>query len=264
MKAPADLLRAYLVDDEALALRRLDKLLAATESVQVLGKTTEANEALTFLNSHEVDVLFLDIQMPQRNGFELLAKLRQQPPVIFTTAYERYAVQAFEVNAIDYLLKPVAEEQLRRALAKVRQAGDTSTRLRLGEQIEALASTLAEHSRRPEPSLADRITFRLGDKIVLEELIHITHFWAEDKVTFAATQQGMKYIADSSIADLEQKLTPKGFIRIHRNALVNLAFIAEFHRWFAGRMLVSLNDKNRTRLPVSRAQAKVLRQQLGL
>ena len=264
MKEPADLLSAYLVDDEPLALRRLNKLLAATESVQVLGRTTEPNEALTFLNSHEVDVLFLDIQMPQQNGFELLAKLRQQPPVIFTTAYERYAVQAFEVNAIDYLLKPIAEEQLKRALSRVRRMGDISTTLRRREQIEALASTLTEHWRRPGPPLADRITFRLGDKIILEELIHITHFWSEDKVTFAATEQGMKYIADSSIADLEQKLTPKGFIRIHRNTLVNQAFIAEFHRWFAGRMLVSLKDKNRTRLQVSRAQAKILRQQFDL
>ena len=77
-------------------------------------------------------------------------------------------------------------------------------------------------------------------------MIHITHFWAEDKVTFAATEQGMKFTTDSSIADLEEKLTPKGFIRIHRNTLVNQAFIAEFHRWFAGRMLVSLKNKNWT------------------
>ena len=264
MKERADLLGAYLVDDEPLALKRLNKLLAATESVQVLGRTTEPDEALAFLNSHEVDVLFLDIQMPQQNGFELLSKLRQPPPVIFTTAYQRYAVQAFEANAIDYLLKPIAEEQLKRALSKVRRMGETSTTLRRREQIEALASALEEHWRRPEPPLADRIAFRLGDKIVLEEFHHITHFWAEDKVTFAATEQGMKYIADSSIADLEQKLRPKGFVRIHRNTLVNQAFIGEFRRWFAGRMLVSLKDKNRTRLQVSRAQAKILRQQLGL
>jgi two-component system LytT family response regulator len=264
MKERADLMRAYLVDDEPLALKRLNKLLAATESVQVLGKATEPNEAIAFLNSHDVDVLFLDIQMPQKNGFELLAKLRERPSVIFTTAYERYAVQAFEVNAIDYLLKPIAEDHLKRALSRVRQARDTSAKLGLRQQIDALASALANHWGRSEPSLADRITFRLGDKIVLEELVHITHFWAEDKVTFAATEQGTRYIADSSIADLERRLTPRGFIRIHRNTLVNLAFIAEFHRWFAGRMLVSLSDKNRTRLQVSRAQAKVLRRQLSL
>src|ERR1700750_1837032 len=106
MKERTELLSAYLVDDEPLALRRLNTLLGATESVRVLGRTTEPGEALTFLSSHEVDVLFLDIQMPGRNGFELLAELRQHPSVIFTTAYERYALQAFEVNAIDYLLKP--------------------------------------------------------------------------------------------------------------------------------------------------------------
>jgi two-component system LytT family response regulator len=263
MKEQTEPLDTYLVDDEPLALRRLHKLLGATESVRVLGRTTEPAEAVTFLNSHEVDVLFLDIQMPRRNGFELLTELRQPPSIIFTTAYERYAVQAFEVNAIDYLLKPVAEEQLRRALSKVRRVSDSSTNFAMREQIKTLASVLAKYSR-PEPLLADRITFRLGDKIVLEELSHITHFWAEDKVTFAATEQGTKYITDTSIVDLEQKLAPRGFVRIHRNTLVNVAFVAEFHRWFGGRMLVSLKDKNRTRLQVSRAQGKILLQQLEM
>jgi DNA-binding LytR/AlgR family response regulator len=262
MNAPTQRLSVYLVDDEPLALKRLNKLLVAIDSVQVLGKTTDQDGALAFLNSHEVDVLFLDIQMPARNGFQFLAELRPQSQVIFTTAYERYAVQAFEVNAIDYLLKPVGEEPLRRALSRVRRLRESSTALRMREQIDAVASTLADHWRSPR-TLADRITFRLGDKIVLEELNRITHFWAEDKVTFAATEQGAKYITDSSITDLEQKLAPKGFVRIHRNTLVNVAFIAELHRWFGGRMLVSLKDKNRTRLQVSRSQGKILRQQLG-
>jgi two-component system LytT family response regulator len=263
MKESTEGLTAYLVDDEPLALKRLNKLLAATGSVQVVGSTTDQNEAVTFLDSHKVDVLFLDIQMPERNGFQLLAQLREQPLVIFTTAYERYAIQAFEVNSIDYLLKPVDEEQLRRALLKIRRLSETSNAIRLREQIQAVASHLADH-RRTETLLSDRITFRVGDRIVLEDLNHITHFWAEDKLTFAATDQGTKYIADYSVADLEQKLGPKGFVRIHRATLVNVAFVGEFHRWFGGRLLVRLKDNNKTKLPVSRANAVILRQRLGL
>ena len=263
MKEPAEGLTAYLVDDEPLALKRLNKLLVATGEVWVLGRTTDQHEALTFLESHKVDVLFLDIQMPQINGFQLLAQLREQPLVIFTTAYERYAIQAFEVNSIDYLLKPVGEEQLKRALLKIRRLSETSSAIRLREQIHALALTLADHRGTKSPR-SDCMTFRIGDRIVLEDLDHITHFWAEDKLTFAATDQGAKHICDYSIADLEQKLEPKGFVRIHRATLVNLKFIGELHRWFGGRMLVSLKDKSKTRLQVSRTQVAILRQRLGV
>lgn len=254
---------AYLVDDEPLALKRLSKLLLVTGEVRVLGSTTQQDEAVTFLNSHHVDVLFLDIQMPERDGFQLLAQLQVQPIVIFTTAYERYAVQAFEVNSVDYLLKPVGEEQLKRALLKIRRLSESSSAIRLRQQLKAVASALADR-RETETSHFDRITFRIGDRMVLEDPKDITHFWAEDKLTFAATAHGKKYVTDHSIADLGERLRPKGFVRIHRHTLVNVAFISELHRWFGGRMLVSLKDKNKTRLQVSRAQATVLRQQLGL
>src|SRR4051812_42578008 len=100
-------LRANLVDDELLALNRLSKLIATTNQVEIVGSTTNPATAFEFLESENVDVLFLDIQMPGLNGFELLAKLRRQPLVIFTTAYDKYALKAFEVNSIDYLLKPI-------------------------------------------------------------------------------------------------------------------------------------------------------------
>src|SRR5882762_7980763 len=112
-------LRAYLVDDEYLALRRLSKLLLATKRVKIIGSTSDPTVAKRFLASEPVDVVFLDIQMPDMNGFELLAKLTTQPIVIFTTAYDQYALKAFEVNSVDYLLKPVDPQQLDRALRKL-------------------------------------------------------------------------------------------------------------------------------------------------
>ena len=111
--------RVYLVDDEPLAVERLDRLLRELPGIELVGSTTDAAAAIQFLNRQPVDALFLDIQMPGMNGFELLAQLTAEPFVIFTTAYDQYALKAFEVNSIDYLLKPVDPEQLRRALGKL-------------------------------------------------------------------------------------------------------------------------------------------------
>lgn len=263
MKGPTESLRAYLVDDEALALKRLNKLLAATGSVEVLGSTTDPAKATAFLESHKVDVLFLDIQMPGMNGFELLARLKIQPVVIFTTAYDRYALKAFEVNSVDYLLKPIGTQQLERALEKVRRLGETAGAIQVRAQIRSLALSLADDL--PSASrYSNRMSFRVGDRTLFVDLGRITHFWSEDKVTFAATDEGAKYIADHSLTDLEQKLGSKGFVRIHRATLVNLAFVDELHRWFGGRMLLRMKDKNQTKLTVSRAQVTVLRDRLGL
>ena len=115
------MLRAYLVDDELPALKRLTRLLEATGRVEIVGSATNPTEALDWLSNHQPDVLFLDIQMPGMNGFDLLARLKLQPVVVFTTAYDQYALRAFEVNSIDYLLKPVEPEQLERALGKLEQ-----------------------------------------------------------------------------------------------------------------------------------------------
>jgi two-component system, LytTR family, response regulator len=260
----AESLRAYLVDDESLALKRLHKLLAATGSVEVVGSTTDQEEAISFLASHQIDVLFLDIQMPGMNGFELLARLGTQPVVIFTTAYDKYALKAFEVNSVDYLLKPIEPQKLERALEKVRRLGETAGAIQVRAQIQSLARSLADCLPSKARHSPDRMSFRVGDRILFVDLDRITHFWSEDKVTFAATDEGAKYIADFSITDLEQKLGSKGFVRIHRSTLVNLAFVDELHRWFGGRMLVRMKDRNQTKLTVSRVQAKNLRDRLGL
>src|SRR5258705_5425427 len=113
------MIRAYILDDEPLAVLRLTRLLEATGRVTIAGSATDPEAALAFLNAQAVDVLFLDIQMPGLTGFELLARLTTNPLVVFTTAYDQYALNAFDVNSIDYLLKPVEEERLRRALDKI-------------------------------------------------------------------------------------------------------------------------------------------------
>lgn len=255
--------RAFLVDDEMLALKRLRRLLQATGRIEIVGSTTEPSTALKFLLNESVDLLFLDIQMPGMNGFELLEKLVTQPTVIFTTAYDKYALRAFQVNSIDYLLKPVDPEQLERALKKLDLLRETGRSLELRTQLQSLITQLTDGSFSAPRVSGNRICSRVGDRIMFIELDQITHFFSADKLTYAATE-GKSYIVDHPISELEQKLSSKGFVRVHRATLINLRFVHELHRWFSGRMLIRMKDKNRTELTVSRDHVKNLKERLDL
>lgn len=259
-------LRAFLVDDELLALKRLAKLLSAVESVEIVGSATDPATAVQFLETDKnVDVLFLDIQMPGLNGFELLANLSSQPMIIFTTAYHEYALKAFEVNSIDYLLKPVEPQQLDRALNKVAHLRNSAKSIETRAQLQLLMSNLADKfTNNATNDSPNRIASRVGSRIIFVDLDRITHFYSEDKMTFAAATDEKKYVVDYSIAELEQKLSSKGFVRIHRATIVNLQFIDELYRWFGGSLQIRIKDKNRTELTVSREQAKVLKERLCL
>lgn len=253
-------LRAYLVDDEPLALARLRRLLEHSERVEVIGSSTVPEEAVLALTADPPDVCFLDIRMPRLSGFDVLAKLSRQPIVIFTTAYDRYALQAFGVNSVDYLLKPVDPESLERALKKVetlRNSGQPSQ-----ADLQSLLMQLTESLRETRPAYLDRIASRLGDRIWFLDLHHVTHFYAEDKLTYAASE-GKAYCVDHSIADLEKKLDPKDFVRIHRSTVVNLAWIKEVSSLPGGSLNVRLKDAKNTDLTVARDRAREFKTRAG-
>ena len=184
-------------------------------------------------------MVFLDIQMPVINGFEVLAQLPDQPMIIFTTAFDQYALRAFEVNSIDYLLKPVETQQLERALNKVERLRGATHQPEWREVVAELAAAL----NTKQTGFPDRIASRLGERTQFIELASITHFLAEDKLTYAITST-KKYVVDHSITELEKKLDPKTFVRIHRSILLNTQYVQELHQWFAGRLRVRLKDEN--------------------
>ncbi|MDX2180803.1 MAG: LytTR family DNA-binding domain-containing protein [Bryobacteraceae bacterium] len=248
-------MRAYLIDDEPLALRRLERMLRETGRVEIVGSGSDPEAALEALARTTVDVLFLDIEMPVLSGFELLRRLAPQPFVVFTTAYNRYALQAFEVNSIDYLLKPVEEEQLNRALRKLES--------RTGVPAPDLSAVLRQVLEQARPAYPERIASKIGDRVELIDVSRVTHFYAEEKLTYAATES-KNYMLDTTIAELEAKLDPKRFARIHRSTIVNLAMVHELHTYFAGKMLVRLKDAKRTELTVARDRVNPLRDKLGL
>jgi two-component system, LytTR family, response regulator len=253
-------LRAYLVDDEPLALARLRRLLEETGRVDVVGSTTEPEEAVEVLTRAPPDLCFLDIQMPRLNGFEVLARVPQQPIVIFTTAFDQYALNAFAVNSVDYLLKPVEARDLERALAKVERLG-------LGGALSpaalgTLVKTMAESLRESQPQYPERIASRLGERLRFIDLAAVTHFFAEDKLTYASVG-GKAHCVDYSIAQLEKRLDPRQFLRVHRATLVNLAYIKEVAPLPGGGLNLRLKDDLQTDVTVSRDRARLLKARLG-
>lgn len=253
--------RAFVVDDEPLAVKRLVRMLEETGRVEIAGSSTDPIDALAALNEKPVDVLFLDIQMPGMTGFEMLTYLDPQPLVVFTTAFDQYALQAFEVNSIDYLLKPVEAVHLARALDKIERLRATSAP---APDWRPLLEQLAGAMKQTAPTTyPERIASRVGEKIQIIDLAKVTHFFAQDKLTYAATE-GKNYVVDHAIGDLEERLNPRQFCRIHRATLLNLAWVREVDAWLGGRVLVRLKDSKGTQLPVARERAQELKKRLGI
>src|SRR3984957_11535872 len=202
-------MRAFLVDDEALALKRLQRMLAATKRVQVAGTSTDPVEAVPAILDAQPDILFLDIEMPGMTGFEMLTHLQPQPWVVFTTAYDRYALEAFGVNSVDYLLKPIEAAQLDRALDKIeRLLASAAAPPGMTELIERLTAAAVR-----SPTYPDRVASKAGERIEFIDLGQVTHFFASDKLTYAATA-AKNYAVDYTIQELEQKLDPARFVRV--------------------------------------------------
>ncbi|HEX7004551.1 MAG TPA: LytTR family DNA-binding domain-containing protein [Trueperaceae bacterium] len=226
-------LRAVVADDEPLARRLLEELLRRQGDVEVAANCANGAEALRALEEEQPDVLFLDIQMPELDGFEVLGRLppARRPVVVFVTAYDRFAVRAFEVNAVDYLLKPFDEERLEAALGRVR------TRL---SQARPSGSQLAEVLAQLRPKgFQTRIAVHEGDRIFLLPVERIDWIEAAGKRVkiHSASRQ---LAARESIGALEENLDPQRFVRVSRSAIINIDRIREIQRWFQGQYILIL------------------------
>jgi two-component system LytT family response regulator len=262
------MIRAYVLDDEPLAVERLTRLLEKTGRVEISGSSTDPEAALGYLRAHHVDVLFLDIQMPVLTGFDLLERLDRDVAVIFTTAYDQYAIEAFAVSALDYLLKPIEEERLQKALDKLeRRAVQTVPNLRAlaNELALRLADQkglqLAQGGART-PKALERIASRVGERTTLIDVARVTHFFSKDKLTYAMSG-GREHVIDFTLADLEDRLDRRRFVRIHRGTIVNVGFVQELFPGIDG-LLVRLKDEGKTELSVARDRVRALKERLGI
>lgn len=237
-------IRAVIVDDEDLARKRIRKMLHPYEAdLEIVGEASNGGEAVTRIDELHPDVIFLDVQMPGFNGFEVVRRIKTKPYIIFVTAYDEFALKAFEENTVDYLLKPIDQRRLDTAIDKLRRLFRDRA-LRLDENVERLLSRLAV----PPPR---RLQVKVGDRIVLIDTADVVYFESEGKYTYLHTVD-QKYIVDSTLAELESKLDFTDFVRIHRSAIINLNQMTELVKWFGGKYKVRLKDKNKTELVVSR------------
>ena len=249
-------LRVLIVDDEPLARARARRMLTEVGGVEIAGEAGSAHEARQAVAALAPDLLLLDVQMPGEDGFALLEGLEPRPAVIFATAFDHYAVRAFEASATDYLLKPFRRERLEQALARARR--DLERPDELSRRLAGLLGSLD----RGAPSHLERFTVRVGNRQVILRDADVLWFGAEDKLVFAATATGRHYV-NFTLDQLEQRLDPRRFARVHRGAIANLDHAAALNPGFAGTWRLQMKDEARTEVPVSLARARALRERLG-
>jgi two-component system LytT family response regulator len=240
-------MRALIVDDERLARKELMKLLEDHPMIEVIGEAMNADEALNMINDLNPDLLFLDIQMPGKTGFQLLEMLDAVPLVVFTTAYDEFALKAFEVNALDYLLKPIQPERLSETISK------------LAEKERAKIVAI----RGPEKKLGlnDQVFVKDGDRCWFVSLTNVRLFESDGnyiKVYFDANRP----MIHKSLNALDEKLDERAFFRASRKHIVNLSWVEGIEPWFNGGLMVKLRGGDK--VEVSRRQAAKFKDMMSL
>ena len=235
-------LRVVIVDDEPLARAVLSEFLAAEANVEVVAQCANGFEAVKAVSDLTPDLLLLDVQMPKLDGFEVLDLVGRDVAVVFTTAYDQYALRAFEVHAVDYLLKPISAERLGEALVRVRE--------RLGRGERATPQDMMAAAAKPREGHAHRVLVRDGPRVHVIPVDKIDYVQAQDDyVCFRS--EGKDYLKEQTLAETEASLDPAVFVRIHRSYLLNLSRLARVDQDERENRVAVLTDGRR--LPVSRA-----------
>ena len=260
----AEPLRTVVVDDEQLARDELCFLLGRLDGIEVVGVATNGIEALQVIEQQSPDVVMLDVQMPGLTGFEVARRLLRagiESQFVFVTAFDQHAIEAFEVNAVDYLLKPVETGRLHTAVERVRrrlQAERPPARATNGE-LDRLLQLLAERQER-----RDQLAIRVGERFLLIHADEMVHASVEDDVITVVTTSLSGTSNYRTLDELQARLDPSVFWRVHRSHLVNINRIKEIVPWFSRNYILKMKDAKGSEIPVSRSQTKRLREYLRL
>ena len=241
-----------IIDDEKLARDLLREYIEAMEDIEILGECAKGSEAVEKINSLKPDLIFLDVQMPGMTGFEVLDEIDHEPYVIFITAYDQYAIKAFEKNAVDYLLKPLDEERFKQAVRRAIK------RKKMEEgDLENLLGSLRQVNHRG--TYDSHIFVQKSEKLfnlAVEEIIYLE---ASGDYTIISTKTD-QFVSSSGIGKLEELMNPETFIRLHRSTIVNVNHLKEIERHFNGGMVVKMQSGKS--FPVSRTYAKQIRKKV--
>jgi len=247
------MIRTVVVDDEKLARERVKGFLGKIEDVEVVGEADEGAAAVEVIEQCQPDLVVLDIQMPGTDAFGVLRALKDPPHVIFATAYDEYAIKAFEVEALDYLLKPFSQTRLVDAVERVRR--------KIAEGAprtdERAIGRLAERGR----TYASQIPVHTARKILVLPVEEILYFAVESRLVYAHVD-ARAYMTNFTLRELEERLDPEIFFRAHKSRLVNLRRVKEIVRWFGGRYRLVMSDPEGSQVELSRVQARELRARL--
>jgi two-component system LytT family response regulator/two-component system response regulator LytT len=261
MKAPAQTLATLIVDDEPLACDELAYLLKSHPEVELVGQGRNGLEAVNLIRQLEPDLVFLDVQMPGLDGLGVIRRLAEKkiplPYVIFATAFDQYAVQAFEVNAVDYLLKPIDKARLAKSLEKARRLIETQQ----APSLEKIEAALAPVEARPRHA---KVVVRTENRMMLVDPNDVVYATIEDGLITVVARQLEGASNYRTIEELQSFLPADTFWRVHRSYLVNINRIREVVPWFKSTFLLKMDDKKQTEVPVSRAQTRRLRELLKL
>ena len=230
--------------------------------VDVIAQAGNGLEAVGIVERHSPDVLFLDVQMPGLNGFEVAHRLIQSgmtPSIGFVTAFDRHAIEAFEVNAVDYLLKPVESARLEKALERVQQRLEPSKQAPLNDQIEKIVQLMADRQQKRE-----RVAVKVGERFLLVQAEDIIYASLTDDSINIVTSQLAGTSNFRTLDELQARLDPGVFWRVHRSHLVNINKVKEIVPWFSRNYILRMKDAKATEIPVSRSQTKRLREYLRL
>ncbi len=255
-------LSTIIVDDEQLARDELAYLLKSTGEVEVVAQGKNGLEAVNLIKEHTPDLVFLDVQMPGLDGFGVIKKLIDKklplPQIVFATAFDQYAVKAFEVNAVDYLLKPFDKQRVAQSVAKARK--NIAETAPSDQKLDTLVKML-EQQQAPQPN---KVLLRTAGRMFLVDQKEICFASIEDGVITVVTSQMEGQSNCRTLEELLESLDPKTFWRAHRSYLVNINRIKEVVPWFKSSYQLRMDDKKQTEVPVSRAQTKRLRELFGL
>jgi two-component system response regulator LytT len=259
-------LRAVVVDDEQLARDELGYLLGQLGGVEVIAQAGNGLEAITTIDRLRPDVVFLDVQMPGLTGFEVARRLldsRAASQIIFVTAYDQHAIEAFEVNAVDYLLKPVEQGRLEVAVDRARRRIDSDRQVDPGvknaAELEKIIQLVAERQSRRE-----RLAIKVGERFLLVQADDIIYASLADEGISVVTSQHAGTSNYRTLDELHERLDPTVFWRVHRAHLVNINKIKEIVPWFSRNYILRMKDEKSTEIPVSRMQTRRLREYLKL
>lgn len=240
-----------IIDDEKLARDLLSEYLESFSEIEILGECTKGNEAVEKIDKLKPDLIFLDVQMPGMNGFEVLEEIDHEPYVIFTTAYDQYAIKAFEKNAVDYLLKPLDEERFKVAVNRALKQKELE-QSSIGDLLDSIRSER-------KGSYDSHIFVQKSEKLYNLQVDEIVYLEASGDYTIISTKAD-QFVSSSGIGKLDEIMNPDIFIRVHRSTIINLNFLKEIERHFNGGMVVKM--QNGKSFPVSRTYAKAIRKKV--